>query len=84
MKCKEIFEKLGDYIDHELDDDICAEIESHIKDCEPCVAFINTLKKTVELFHNVAKPEEPRIPKPVSNNLMEFLKKEIGSEGGGT
>lgn len=79
MKCNEIFEKLGDYIDRDLEGDICAEIESHIKDCEPCIAFINTLKKTVELFHTVSKPEEPHIPEPVSNNLMEFLRKEISS-----
>ena len=84
MKCKEIFEKLSDYLDHELEGDICAEIEAHIKDCEPCIAFINTLKKTVELFHNVSKPDESHIPKPVSNNLMEFLKKEISSEGNET
>lgn len=81
MKCKDIFDKLGDYLDQELDGDICKEIESHIKDCEPCIAFINTLKKTVELFHSVAKPDEPQIPKPVATNLMEFLRKEISSEG---
>lgn len=80
MKCNEIFEKLGDYLDQELEGDICAEIESHIKDCEPCIAFINTLKKTVELFHNVSEPREPHIPKPVSTNLMEFLRKEITPE----
>lgn len=80
MKCKDIFEKLGDYLDRELEGDICAEIESHIKDCEPCIAFINTLKKTVELFHSAVKPDEPPIPKPVSNNLMEFLRNNLSGK----
>lgn len=80
MKCKEIFEKISDYIDKELDDNLCEEIESHIKDCEPCIAFINTLRKTVELFHTTAKDEKSSIPTPVSNNLMDFLKKEISSK----
>jgi anti-sigma factor RsiW len=80
MKCKEIFDKLSDYIDKELDDHLCEEIESHVKDCEPCVAFINTLRKTVELFHTTAKDGTSSIPTPVSNNLMDFLKKELASE----
>ncbi len=76
MKCKEIFEKLGDYIERDLDDHLCDEIEDHIKDCEPCIAFINTLKKTVEIFQR-SVPEEDEIPEPVSENLMQFLKDKI-------
>jgi len=78
MRCEEIFARLGDYIDKELDPHICSEIEEHIKDCEPCVAFINTLRKTVELFKG-AGTEEEKIPKPVSSNLMQFLKEQIDS-----
>ncbi len=74
MDCKEIFERLGDYIDHELDPDMCDEIEKHIEDCEPCVAFINTLRKTVELFRGVGDTilDDP-IPDGVSDNLKRFL-----------
>ncbi|MGK7345513.1 MAG: anti-sigma factor family protein [Candidatus Nitrospinota bacterium M3_3B_026] len=78
MRCEEIFQKIGDYLDKDLDPHICEEIEDHIKDCEPCVAFINTLKKTVELFQ-VAKEDET-IPEPVSSNLLRFLKKNIETE----
>ncbi|VAX17882.1 hypothetical protein MNBD_NITROSPINAE01-1067 [hydrothermal vent metagenome] len=75
MECREIFDRLSEYIDRELDPSLCDEIENHIKDCEPCVAFINTLKKTVELFNKELPSND--IPKPVSANLHEFLKKEL-------
>lgn len=79
MNCEELFDKIGDYIDQELDPRICSEIEDHIKDCEPCIAFINTLKKTVELFQK-SKKENGEIPSPVSSSLMQFLKENIDPE----
>lgn len=78
MECKEIFDRLGEYIDMELDPGLCDEIERHIKNCEPCIAFINTLKKTVELFQDKNHTHKD-IPKPVSANLHKFLKKELDS-----
>ncbi len=79
MDCKEIFDKISDYIDQDLDPGICDEIEEHIKDCEPCIAFLNTLKKSVELFNRSASAPED-IPLPVSTNLMRFLKDKIEAE----
>ncbi|MBI5816572.1 MAG: zf-HC2 domain-containing protein [Nitrospinae bacterium] len=76
MKCREIFEKISDYIDRDLDPDICGQIEAHIKGCEPCVAFINTLRRAVELYRKEGSPAQD-IPRKVSANLREFLKKEI-------
>ena len=78
MNCKEIFDRLGDYLDKELDPHLCDEIEEHIKDCEPCIAFINTLRKTVELFRGAGQNEN--IPEPVSSNLIQFLKENIKKE----
>ena len=47
MKCREMLRHLSDYIDGDLEAAIRRRIDSHMKDCKPCVAFINTLKKTV-------------------------------------
>jgi len=47
MKCREMLKYLSDYLDCDLDPSICRHIESHMKGCKPCVAFISTLKKTV-------------------------------------
>ncbi|MDH5636996.1 MAG: zf-HC2 domain-containing protein [Nitrospinota bacterium] len=76
MKCTDILEKISDYLDKELDPSICKEIESHVKDCEPCIAFLNTMRKTVELFNDAGK-KETEIPGPVSDKLMSFLKQNV-------
>ncbi|MCX5794858.1 MAG: zf-HC2 domain-containing protein [Elusimicrobia bacterium] len=47
MKCREMLRHLSDYLDRDLDPAICRHIDSHMKGCKPCVAFINTLRKTV-------------------------------------
>ena len=39
MGCKEILEKLSEYIDGELDPKICQDLEHHMKDCNPCLLF---------------------------------------------
>ncbi|MBI4827740.1 MAG: zf-HC2 domain-containing protein [Nitrospinae bacterium] len=80
MNCLDILEKIGDYVDKELDPTLCVEIEKHLEDCDPCVAFVNTLKKTVELF-NRAKISENSIPEPVSSKLRGFLKENISTAG---
>jgi anti-sigma factor (TIGR02949 family) len=47
MKCREMLQHLSDYIDRDLDAALCQHIDSHMKGCKPCIAFINTLRKTV-------------------------------------
>ena len=46
MKCRELLKHLSDYIDRDLDASICRHIDLHMKGCKPCIAFINTLRKT--------------------------------------
>ncbi len=71
MSCRELFEKLSEYVDGELDEELCREIRTHMQDCDPCVAFANTLKKTADLCRRL--PEQP-MPAEVAENLDAFLK----------
>ena len=48
--CKQLLGNLSEYIDGDLQAELCAEIEAHLKDCDNCRVVINTLKKTVELY----------------------------------
>ena len=47
--CKEVFALLSQYLDLELPPGECAEIEEHLADCPPCVEFMESLRKSVEL-----------------------------------
>ncbi len=70
MTCRELFERLSEYVDGELPQEICEEIRHHIVGCEPCEAFAKTLKKTADLCHRL--PSKP-IPPDVAADLRAFL-----------
>lgn len=79
LNCREILNNLSAYIDAELDPSLCDEIEQHMQGCNPCVAFLNTLKKTVVLYKCCGDEEE--VPEEVHIDLLRFLRQECIGEG---
>ena len=58
-QCRAFFEKLSDYIDHELDQDTCKLIEKHLRHCQPCQACLATLCREMKSADSgAAVPEE--------------------------
>ncbi|HKM47528.1 MAG TPA: sigma-70 family RNA polymerase sigma factor [Terriglobales bacterium] len=47
-RCRKIFAGLSDYLDGELDDFSCEEIESHMNGCEPCKKFLRSLESAIQ------------------------------------
>ncbi len=47
-RCKAMFAELSNYLDERLDDSLCDELERHLSGCEPCQAFLASLKATIE------------------------------------
>ena len=47
QRCRSLFAALSDYMDGLVDDAVCAEMDRHIKQCEPCQAFLASLKQAV-------------------------------------
>jgi RNA polymerase sigma-70 factor, ECF subfamily len=48
IRCKAMFAELSNYLDEQLDDSLCEELERHLNGCEPCKVFLSSLKATVE------------------------------------
>jgi RNA polymerase sigma-70 factor, ECF subfamily len=46
-RCKAMFAELSNYLDEQLDDSLCSELEKHMQGCEPCQAFLSTLESTI-------------------------------------
>jgi anti-sigma factor (TIGR02949 family) len=69
--CLELFKKLSEYIDGELDHATCSEIKKHAENCVTCFSCLETLKRTVALCKNV---EEKPIPLNLSEKLMDIIK----------
>lgn len=80
MNCQDMLQNLGEYIDGELEDRLCSEIEDHIDSCPDCKIVVNTLKKTIQLYQITGR--ETHVPEVVHErlfarlNLEDYAKKE--------
>lgn len=46
-RCKAMLAELSNYLDEQLDDSLCEELERHMDGCQPCQAFVATLEATI-------------------------------------
>jgi anti-sigma factor RsiW len=65
--CKQLLSSLGEYVDGNLEKELCIEIERHMSGCKRCRVVVDTLKKTVELYHET--PGESELPVDVRQRL---------------
>ena len=47
-RCKAMFAELSNYLDEQLDDSMCDELERHLDGCGPCEAFLASLQAAIE------------------------------------
>ncbi len=59
VECKEYLDWLSDYIEGELDLDLCAELERHMAACGDCRIVVDTLRKTISLYRNYGHEDVP-------------------------
>ncbi len=71
LSCKEIFSSLSLYLDKELNDSLCEEINRHMRKCNSCKAFLNSLSKTAELCKKFKPKEITKIQKVDLNKALE-------------
>jgi anti-sigma factor RsiW len=62
-RCKEIFAALSQYLDMELPPDSCQDLESHLAGCPPCIDFLESLRKSIQLCRECTPTE---LPEPLS------------------
>ncbi len=53
-QCRYLLGSLSEYIDGSLEEALCSEIEQHMAGCENCRVVVDTLKKTISLYHEDA------------------------------
>lgn len=83
-KCREVFALLSRYIDLDLPDDVCREVEQHIAGCSPCVEFTESLRKTVEMCREYEPEDLPRsLGELAKTRLMDaYRRMKDGKQGG--
>jgi anti-sigma factor RsiW len=70
--CKSLLGTLSDYVDGELEAELCREIEKHIAGCENCRIVVDTTRRTIDLFHASSQPESG-LPDEVRDRLFKRL-----------
>ena len=71
-QCHSLLAYLSDYVDGELGADLCQELEAHLAECRDCRIVVDTLRKTISLYHTcAADPQE--VPSVVRERLFRTL-----------
>jgi predicted anti-sigma-YlaC factor YlaD len=70
--CRFLLSSLSEYMDGELGDELCAEIDRHLQNCDNCRIVIDSLKKTVYLYQ-LTSMEPPTVPEDVRERLYTRL-----------
>ena len=74
--CHHLLENMSAYLDGETSAELCAEIERHLAGCQDCQVVVDTLRKTIALYHELPQPTLPpeaRLQLYASLDLSEFL-----------
>lgn len=70
--CRKLHELLGDYLDEELKDAVCRELEKHLDDCPDCRVHVDSVKKVIRLYREAT---EESLPVDIRIRLQDVLQK---------
>jgi anti-sigma factor (TIGR02949 family) len=70
-QCKNLLGSLSEYIDGDLEAELCAEIERHLAGCEDCRVVVDSLAKTVYLYQTTS--DEVSVPEGLRKRLYRCL-----------
>lgn len=71
--CQSLLDQLSDYIDGELDPEVCRLIEFHLQGCADCRVLVDTTQRTIRLSRQLgaARP----LPAEVEARLRRAIEK---------
>lgn len=75
MTCQDAIAILADYLDATLGPAAAERLETHLRDCAECVAYLNTYRTAPAL---VAKTSHIEMPPEMKRRLREFLLAKLG------
>lgn len=71
QRCKEMFAELSNYLDDQLDESLCEELEKHMEGCDPCQAFLANLESSIQLCRMAPNESpDPRVAAELRRNLL--------------
>lgn len=74
LKCKNVWERISEYLDQQLTSEVRAEIEKHLDNCEVCSAILDSTRNVLVL---TADDRTFELPIGYSKRLHDRLQKAL-------
>jgi RNA polymerase sigma-70 factor, ECF subfamily len=71
--CPDVVELFSRRLEGEISGNVCAELEEHVKNCQPCRARCDSLRATLSLCSQSGEDVPPRVVQSVRDALRRFL-----------
>jgi anti-sigma factor RsiW len=75
--CQEVVDLLSDYLDGDCAPEVKRSVDEHLADCPDCVAFVNTLRKSLVMTRALSYSD---IPNAVRVRLQRVLERSVPME----
>ncbi len=75
--CRYWLSLFSEYIDGELEAAVCRELEEHLRQCPNCRVVVDTLRRTLYLYHTTVRDEQPSLPPEVQQRLYARISLEV-------
>ena len=79
--CRKVYRHICENLDQNLDSPQCREIKKHLESCPDCLAYLDSLKKTIRFYR--AMPE-PKLPEGTHLKLLTVIAREVTKHAGGS
>ena len=71
--CPQVREMASDYIEADLQTGVMASLRRHLEACENCAAFVNTLRRTIDLVKGMPLA---RAPESVKKSILDAVSRQ--------
>lgn len=83
-ECRRYLASLTDYVDGDLDPELCRELEAHMAACENCRVVVNTMTKTISLYRQLPTPDLPNAVKERLYAVLDLKPQRGNGDGNGS
>lgn len=59
QECRRWLQALCEYMDGELDEELCVKLEQHLAECAACATVLETMRQTVTLYRRWGRAQPP-------------------------
>jgi anti-sigma factor RsiW len=73
VTCAELADFLMAYLDRELDSVRREVFEEHVRLCPPCLDYLESYRKTVELGRSICEDPDGTVPEDVPEDLVQAV-----------